>query len=54
MKKIYQNPTTTVMRIELQQMIAASPATEQMVIGDPVDNASGADARSFSIWDDED
>ena len=56
MKKIYQNPTTKVMRIELHQMIAASPTTEQRGFGDDVDDASGADARRFgsSLWDDED
>ena len=55
MKKIYQNPTTKVMRIELHQMIAASPATEQRGFGEDVTDASGADARrGSSLWDDED
>lgn len=58
MKKIYQNPITTVFRVELQQMVAAS---EQLGFGDDVTSATGAESRQSSglweapkVWDTED
>lgn len=51
MKKIYQNPATKIIRIELHHMIAAS---ETMGFGASVNDASGADSRRGSaFWDDE-
>lgn len=49
MKKIYQNPETKVVRVEVTHMIAAS---EKMGIGKPVESASDADSRrGSSLWD---
>lgn len=51
MKKTYINPTTDVVMIQVQQMIAAS-----LVIGDPVNTADGAEGRSledYFLGDDE-
>ncbi len=51
MKKTYQNPTTTVVLIKLQQLMGAS---ESMGFGSSVSTASGADARRRAdFWDDE-
>ena len=51
MKKIYQNPETTVLHIALQQMIAAS---DSLGFGDNVSTAAGADSRRHAdIWGDE-
>ncbi len=47
MKKIYQNPEITVIRVEVSQMIA-----ESLGFGDGVGTASGAESRE-SDWDDE-
>ena len=47
MKKIYQTPTAEVIRIETTQMMASSPTT--LGIGDPVSDASGAEARELFI-----
>lgn len=54
MKKIYQNPETKVVRVEVTRMIAGS---EKMGIGANVSSASGAESRrgrGSSLWDDED
>ncbi len=54
MKKIYQNPETKVVRVEVTHMIAAS---ERISIGASVESASGAESRrgrGSSLWDDED
>lgn len=51
MKKTYINPTTDVVMIQVQQMIAAS-----LLIGDPIDTADGAEGRSledYFLGDDE-
>ena len=52
MKKLYQIPSTTVVRVETHQMIAAS---ENMVFGSGVESAAGAESRrGGDFWDDED
>ena len=51
MKKTYINPTTDVVMIQVQQMIAAS-----LLIGDTIDTADGAEGRSledYFLGDDE-
>ena len=54
MKKIYQNPETTVVCIEVAQMIAASEGTIA-ISSTTVDDASEAESRttSFSVWGDD-
>ncbi len=49
MKKAYQIPTTTVVNIELQQMIAAS---EEVTIGGSY-RGGAIQSRQGSSWDDE-
>ena len=51
------NPETTIIKVELQKMIAGSPAgketsTSQGFGGDAGDGVGG-DSRSFGFWDDE-
>ena len=54
MKKVYINPEINVVKIQPSQMIAASPETTTVEVGETVTDASGAESRSFnSIWDDE-
>ena len=64
MKKTYINPTTTVVDIKLQQMIAASPGSVTLAIQDPtnpdnpvepIDDPNDIGSRSMrnSKWDDE-
>ena len=52
MKKIYQKPTTILVYVELQKMIADS---ETIAIGESVTTAAGAESRSNggSFWDDD-
>ena len=45
MKKTYINPTTDVVKVQTQQMIAAS-----IGIGEDLDNAGGADGRSIEDY----
>lgn len=52
MKKAYINPQTLVIEVQLQQLILGS--TESVAIGSDVSDASGAQARRNSFWDDED
>ena len=57
MKKTYMNPETTIIKVELQKMIAGSPAgketsTSQGFGGDAGDGVGG-DSRSLGFWDDE-
>jgi hypothetical protein len=49
MKKIYQIPTTLIVRVETQKMIA-----ESIAFGDSVTTAAGAESRRGDFWDDED
>ena len=52
MKKIYQNPITTVLKIEMHHIMAGSetlPISEETV-----DDATTAESRHHSVWDDED
>ena len=49
MKKIYQIPTTIVIRVETQQMIA-----ESLGFGNTVNSAAGAESRDGGFWDDDD
>jgi len=52
MKKTYQNPETTVVRIETPHILAGS---EKLKIGDPVESAAGAETRrNYSVWGDDD
>jgi len=52
MKKTYQIPTTKVIRIAVQHLMAGS---EQLGFGDNVTTASGADSREGdSFFDDSD
>ena len=48
MKKVYINPTTSIVNIETAQMIAAS-----IGFGDSVESAAGAESRKGSFWDDD-
>jgi hypothetical protein len=50
MKKIYQNPTLTIVNVQTTQMIAAS---EQRGFGGNVTTATGAESRRNTLWDDE-
>jgi hypothetical protein len=56
MKKIYQNPITEMIHLELQRMMV----TSDLLFGDPVDSATGAESRrrrgrrGRNDWDDED
>lgn len=57
MKKIYINPTTTIVNIKLQQMVATStPQTQTLDNKTPIDDPNDIGARSMrnSMWDDED
>ena len=43
-----------IVKVQVAQMIAASPETTTVEVGETVTDASGAESRSFnSIWDDE-
>ena len=55
MKKIYQNPEMKIVKVQVAQMIAASPETTTVEVGEPVTTAEDAESRSFnsSIWDEE-
>ena len=54
MKKTYFAPNTNIVKVELQQMVAASP---QSVVLDknatPIENGGSVGSRRGSIWDDE-
>jgi len=51
MKKTYQNPETTVVRIEAPHILAGS---EKLKIGDSVTDASGAETRrNYNVWGDD-
>jgi len=53
MKKIYLNPTTKIVNIELAKMIAASnPEGFKKELGEGVDGNQGLTRRG-SIWDDD-
>jgi hypothetical protein len=56
MKKIYLAPNTTIVRVQLQQMIAGSPAAQALSIDDIGTNAVSDEneigARS-TLWEDE-
>ena len=57
MKKLYIMPKTIIVNVELQQMIAGSPAgmstdTYQGFDGDAADNEVG-ESRRGSFWDDD-
>ena len=58
MKKTYINPTTTIVNIKLQQMVATStPQTQTLNNKEtPIDDPNDIGARSMrnSMWDDED
>ena len=45
MKKIYMTPEMEIVEIKMASMLAASP----LGYGDPVDNASGAEAPEFEF-----
>ena len=56
MKKIYFAPDTTITKIELQRMIAASDPTDQTLDPneDPIEDESGIGSRRHNnVWDDE-
>ena len=58
MKKTYLNPTTTVVNIELANIIAASPANPEGFNGSvgtqSVDGSAGLSRQSnFSVWGDD-
>ena len=56
MKKTYINPTTTIVNIKLQQMVATStPQTQTLDNNEqPITNGNDIGARKFSnLWDDE-
>lgn len=51
MKKIYQTPTTTVVNVKLQQMIAGS---EKINVGQSYNGSSTIESRrGGSVWDDD-
>ena len=54
MKKIYVNPQTTVTRIELQRMIAASPTGGTVYGTNAESGATGFSRGNSGTWDDED
>lgn len=54
MKKIYQNPTTKVVKIQTVKMIAASPDGFNSTLNtDGGDGSNALGRRSNSIWDDD-
>jgi hypothetical protein len=55
MKKIYFAPKTTIVKVQLQQMIAASPGNQVLdKDSTPVSSESEIGSRGFSgIWDDD-
>lgn len=60
MKRTYQQPETILVKVQLQQMIAGSPAgiatTKTMDFGDDTGDAviTGDSRRSSGFWDNED
>ena len=56
MKKIYQIPTTIIVKINVTQMIASSPGQQNLNIEDTpvVSSEEIGSRRGRSIWDDED
>ena len=56
MKKTYFAPVTDVVKVELQQMVAASPQNVTLSTTDTqIEEESAIGSRSFSVWgDDED
>ena len=52
MKKIYKNPTTEIVNIEMAQMIAASEITVG-VSETPYDGEQIESRRGSSLWDDD-
>ena len=55
MKKIYFAPETTVVKVEMQQILAGSPV-DQVLDKDatPISSGSGIGARRYDdFWDDE-
>ena len=51
MKKIYENPTLTIVHLKPMRMMFTS---ETVPVGDSVTSASGAEAKSgFGGWDDD-
>jgi len=53
MKKVYINPTTDIVNIEMAQMIAASGEKLEISNSETVEDASVAESHSSSIWDDD-
>ena len=53
MKKIYVNPQTTVTRIELQHMIAASPTGGAVYGTNAESGATGFSRGNNDFWDDD-
>ena len=52
MKKTYLNPEITIVNVQVAQMIPAS--TETLGIGEPIDDATGAESReSVFPWEDD-
>ena len=51
MKKIYINPTMTIVKIQSQHQLAGS---EQLGVNNTEVDAANADARRGHLWDDED
>ena len=49
MKKIYINPTTQVLKVELSKMVASS-----IEIGDPTPGGNAVSREDMGSWDDED
>jgi len=53
MKKTYLSPNTTILVIEVQQVIAASPAGTDVKDGGASSDYETLSRRSISVWDDE-
>lgn len=53
MKKIYFAPETNIVKIGLQQMIAASEEVEVNNTGDALTEETSVASHRNSIWDDE-
>lgn len=55
MKKIYQNPTIKIVKINVTLMQASSPGQQNLTIENYVEDSEEIGSRQgYSVWDDED
>ena len=56
MKKIYQNPTIKIVKINVTLMVGSSPGQQNLSIDDypVVDSEEIGSRQGYSVWDDED